>query len=120
MVSAFDLVPFLPPRDLYRTSPYAQSGKLLMLLDGPNVTVADPDFFDNIPSTFKIAKSINAHFNVNDHRIWTNCDRASEKLQGITLVSFDQWSQYAVTGEKMNEVNKTLKQGAKEQRMGAN
>ncbi len=107
VVGAFDPVPFLPPRDLYRANPYAQSGKLLMLLDGPYVTVADPDFFDSIPSAFKIAKSVDARFNVNDHRIWTYCDRAREKLQGMELVPFDRWSQYAVTREE------AVKSGAK-------
>lgn len=113
VVGAFDPVPFLPPRDLYRASPYAQSGKLLMLLDGPYVTVAEPGFFDSIPAAFKSAKSVDARFNVSDHRIWTYCDRASEKLRGMELVPFDQWSQYAVAREEVNEANESVEPGAK-------
>ncbi len=103
VVGAFDPVPFLPPRELYRANPYTQFGKLLMLLDGPYLTIAEPKFFDNIPAAFTIARSVDARFNVTDHRIWTYCDRANEKLQGMKFVPFDQWSQYASAREKAPE-----------------
>ena len=95
VVGAYDPVPFLPPRDLYRASPYRQSDKLLMLLDGPYITIAAPEFFDSIPTALKEAKSVDAEFNVTDHRIWTYCDRGREKLSGMKLVPFDQWNRYA-------------------------
>ena len=103
VVGAYDPVPFLPPRDLYRASPYTQSGKLLMLLDGPYVTVAEPGFFDSIPAAFKSAKSVDARFNVSDHRIWTYYDRASEKVQGMKFVPFERWNLYARSREESAE-----------------
>lgn len=107
VAGAYDPVPFLPPRDLYRESPYSQSGAFLMLLDGLYVTVAPPAFFDSIPAAFKSAKSVDARFNVSDHRIWTYCDRASEKLQGMKFVPFEVWNRYAAAREEVNEAHET-------------
>lgn len=106
VVAAYDPVPFLPPRDLYAASPYTQYGKLLMLLDGPYLTIAEPGFFDDVPAAFKSAVSIDAHFNVTDHRIWTYCDRAREKLQGMILVPFNQWNRYAVSRDEAADSKK--------------
>ena len=78
-----------------------------MLLDGLYVTVAPPAFFDSIPAAFKSAKSVAARFNVSDHRIWTYCDRASEKLQGMKFVPFEVWNRYAAAREEVNEAHET-------------
>lgn len=95
VVSAYDPVPFLPPKSFYPESPYTQAGMLLMLLDGPYVTIAEPTYFDNMPAAFKGVQKLDAHFDVIDHRIWIYADRAREKLAALEYVPFAGWEQYA-------------------------
>lgn len=96
IVAAYDFVPFLPPHNFYPASPYTQGGPLLMMLDGPYLAIADPSYFDDIPAASEIIGQIDAHFDVIDHRIWTYCDRAKEKLGGMEIVPFKDWTKYAL------------------------
>ena len=93
--AAFDPVPFLPPARLYPKAPFEQGGPLLMLLDGPYATIAQPVFYNVMRTALDEAKSVAEHFDVVDHRVWTYCDRAMEKEQKITFVPFDTWEFFA-------------------------
>lgn len=95
IAAAYDPVPFLPPAGLYPSSPLVQGGPLLMLLDGPYLTIAPPDFYDAIGPAFREAKAMAARFDVVDHRVWTYCDRAEEKGQTVTFVPFARWELFA-------------------------
>ncbi len=91
VTAAFDPVPFLPPASLYPKEPFVQGGPLLMLLDGPYVTIAPPGYYEAMGPAFKEVKKLSERFNVVDHRVWTYCDRAGEKLAGIVFAPFEEW-----------------------------
>jgi len=93
--SAFDPVPFLPPSSFYSSAPLVQGGHLLMLLDGPYVAVAPPEFYDTLAPAFEEAKEPKERFDVVDHRVWTYYDRAVEKMDSLIFVPFDAWESYA-------------------------
>lgn len=95
VTAAFDPVPFLPPANLYPREPFVQGGPLLMLLDGPYVTIAPSGFYDAMSPAFKDAKKLSERFTVVDHRVWTYRDRAGEKRQGVVFVPFEDWTSYA-------------------------
>lgn len=96
IVDPFDPVPFLPFRSLYSKAPYEQGGPLLMLLDGPYLTIVPPGYYDDLPDALKGASSVGDHFDVPDHRVWTYADRAGEKLDSASFVPFSDWERYAV------------------------
>lgn len=91
VTAAFDPVPFLPPASLYPKKPFAQSGPLLMLLDGPYMTIAPPEYYEAMGTAYKEVKQLSEHFDVVDHRVWTYCDRAGEKLKEFEFVPFADW-----------------------------
>ena len=93
--SAFDPVPFLPPSNFYSSMPLVQGGSLLMLLDGPYITVAPADFYSTLAPALEEAKEPKEHFDVVDHRVWTYYDRAAEKMDSLIFVPFDAWESYA-------------------------
>jgi hypothetical protein len=96
VTAAFDPVPFLPPASLYPKAPFVQGGPLLMLLDGPYVSIAPPEYYEAMGPAFKEVKQLSERFDVVDHRVWTYGDRAGEKLQGIVFVPFSEWQAHAV------------------------
>jgi len=95
VTAAFDPVPFLPPASLYPKEPFIQGGPLLMLLDGPYVTIAPPGYYEAMGSAFKEVKKLSERFDVVDHRVWTYCDRAGEKMNGVVFVPFTEWQAHA-------------------------
>ena len=100
ITAAFDPVPFLPPASLYRKAPFEQGGPLLMLLDGPYMTIVQPGFYDAMSAAFREAKKVSDHFDVVDHRVWTYCDRAEEKRQAVKFVPFQEWQAFAKPRDK--------------------
>jgi hypothetical protein len=66
-----------------------------MLLDGPYVAVAPPEFYDTLAPAFEEAKEPKERFDVVDHRVWTYYDRAVEKMDSLIFVPFDAWESYA-------------------------
>lgn len=95
VTAAFDPVPFLPPANFYKKAPFEQGGPLLMLLDGPYMTIAQPGFYDAMSAAFHEAKKVSEHFDVVDHRVWTYLARAEEKRQAVTFVPFQEWQAFA-------------------------
>lgn len=95
VTAAFDPVPFLPPASLYPKEPFVQGGPLLMLLDGPYVAIAPPEYYEAMGPAFKEVKKLSERFDVVDHRVWTYGDRAGEKLNGVVFAPFAEWQSRA-------------------------
>jgi len=94
--AAYDPVPFLPPRNLlYAGEPYAQKQRVLMLLDGPYMTIASPSFYDDLPDAVKEVRAAGREFTVPSHRIWNYVKRLQEKQNGIILVPLSSWEDHA-------------------------
>lgn len=100
VTAAFDPIPFLPPASLYPSAPLLQGGQLLMLLDGPYMTIAPPDFYDKLRPALEEAKEAKDHFDIVDHREWTYYARAKEKMDSLIFVPFDTWESFAKPRDK--------------------
>jgi len=97
IAAAYDPIPFFPSENLvYKRDPYIQGGPVLLLLDGPNLTVVDGSFFNDLPEEKKAVYADGKEFDVADHFLRKYLDRLVPKADGFNYVDRIEWDRYAV------------------------
>lgn len=97
IAAAYDPIPFFPSENLvYKRDPYIQGGHVLLLLDGPNLTVVDGSFFNDLPEEKKAVYADGREFDVADHFLRKYLDRLTPKADGFDYVESAVWDHYAV------------------------
>ena len=97
LTAAYDPIPFFPSENLvYKRDPYIQGGRVLMLLDGPSLTVVDGSFYNDLPEEKKLVYADGKEFDVADHFLKRYIDRLLPKSNGFSYVDPVEWDRYAI------------------------